>query len=100
MEDQVMALKLSNVDACLMGTGQDQKSETNQKIMSGKCKILYLTPEFLESNVELLETIHEKIGKFTLYAKKHRNRNGTFFILVGIFFKCLYKALLKETYLV
>ena len=32
MEDQVMALKLVNVEACLLGTGQDNQAEVYDKI--------------------------------------------------------------------
>jgi len=67
MEDQVMALKLVNIEACLMGSAQDQRDETNEKIFNGKCKILYLTPEFLQENVSFLEKINDTIGRLKFY---------------------------------
>ncbi len=64
MEDQVMALKLVHIEACLMGSAQDQRDDTFREIFEGKYKILYLTPEFLQENVSFLEKINDQIGNF------------------------------------
>lgn len=62
MEDQVMALKLVNVEACLLGSAQDNQAEIYDKIYSGQCRILYITPEFIDTAKELLESIQQKVG--------------------------------------
>ena len=62
MEDQVMALKLVNVEACLLGTAQDNKNKVTEKLFNGECRIIYLTPECLESSVSMLESLNKKVG--------------------------------------
>ena len=72
MEDQVMALKLVHIEACLMGSAQDKRDDTFREIFEGKYKILYLTPEFLQENVSFLEKINDQIGnfKFTVFLQE------------------------------
>lgn len=54
--------RLVNVEACLLGSAQDNKPKTTEKLLSGECRLLYLTPECLESSLGLLEQINKKVG--------------------------------------
>lgn len=58
-----MALKFVNVEACLLlGSAQDNRSEVERIVLSGKCRVLYITPESLENCSGFLETIDNKVG--------------------------------------
>lgn len=61
MEDQVMSLALLNVEACLLGSAQTDKS-IEENLLEGKYKVVYITPEYIDSSPELLEQINNKIG--------------------------------------
>ncbi|KAG5899645.1 hypothetical protein JTB14_036018 [Gonioctena quinquepunctata] len=57
MEDQVLAMKVANIPACLLGTANSKMSETLAQIRDNKYSLVYLTPEFStgESGIEILE---------------------------------------------
>ena len=61
MEDQVMSLSLLNVEACLLGSAQKEKS-IEENLLEGKYKVVYITPEYIDSSPDLLEALNEKIG--------------------------------------
>jgi werner syndrome ATP-dependent helicase len=62
MEDQVMSLALLNVQACLLGTAQKSNDSTEQDLMDGKYKVLFMTPEHLDSAPDLLKCLNDKLG--------------------------------------
>ncbi len=62
MEDQVMSLALLNVQACLLGTAQKSNDSTEQDLMDGKYKVLFMTPEHLDSAPDLLKSLNDKLG--------------------------------------
>lgn len=59
MEDQVHALQLVNIPACLMGTAQPNK-KIDEDIISGQYRIVYMSPEYVIKS-EGLKLI-EKLG--------------------------------------
>ncbi|KAL3266169.1 hypothetical protein HHI36_010353 [Cryptolaemus montrouzieri] len=63
MEDQVLSLKVANIQACLLGTAQKEKSKVLTQIMEKKYSIIYLTPEFLigESGIALLTEMKKQL---------------------------------------
>ena len=62
MEDQVMSLALLNVQACLLGTAQKSNDSTEQDLKDGKYKVLFITPEHLETAPDLLKSLNEILG--------------------------------------
>ncbi|XP_066261537.1 ATP-dependent DNA helicase RecQ-like [Euwallacea similis] len=45
MEDQVLALKMCNIPACLLGTAQEHTRQIRKEILSNKFRLIYITPE-------------------------------------------------------
>ncbi|XP_013772432.1 uncharacterized protein LOC106457546 [Limulus polyphemus] len=62
MEDQVTALRVANIEACLLGSAQKEKSTVLGDLMSGKYKLLYITPEYATAATEVLDKLHLKVG--------------------------------------
>lgn len=62
MEDQVMSLSLLNVEACLLGSAQKETNSIEQGLVEGKYKVLYITPEYINTSPDLLITIDQKVG--------------------------------------
>ncbi|XP_053434433.1 bifunctional 3'-5' exonuclease/ATP-dependent helicase WRN isoform X2 [Nycticebus coucang] len=60
MEDQVLQLKMSNIPACFLGSAQSKNILNDVK--SGEYRIVYMTPEFCSSNLDLLEQLEANIG--------------------------------------
>ncbi|XP_056635515.1 bifunctional 3'-5' exonuclease/ATP-dependent helicase WRN-like isoform X1 [Diorhabda sublineata] len=46
MEDQVLALTVANIPACLLGTANKEQAKTVEKIGKNYYRLVYLTPEF------------------------------------------------------
>ncbi|XKL69155.1 hypothetical protein PGB90_006924 [Kerria lacca] len=69
MQDQVFSLNMSNISACFLGSAQLSKTKSMDDIISGKCRILYVTPEWCtsESGNEILNQI-KGVRKVTLIA--------------------------------
>ncbi|XP_076348758.1 bifunctional 3'-5' exonuclease/ATP-dependent helicase WRN-like isoform X2 [Tachypleus tridentatus] len=62
MEDQVTSLRVANIQACLLGSAQKEKSTVIGDLMSGKYKLLYITPEYATAVTEVLDKLHMKVG--------------------------------------
>eukprot|EP00070_Physeter_catodon_P004807 XP_007110144.2 Werner syndrome ATP-dependent helicase isoform X3 [Physeter catodon] len=60
MEDQVLQLEMSNIPACFLGSGQSKNVLEDIKL--GKYRIVYITPEFCSSNLDLLQQLQANIG--------------------------------------
>ncbi|XP_072379168.1 bifunctional 3'-5' exonuclease/ATP-dependent helicase WRN-like isoform X2 [Diabrotica undecimpunctata] len=54
MEDQVLALKVANIPACLLGTANRNQANTICEIEENKYRLVYLTPEFCCGDLDLL----------------------------------------------
>ncbi|KAJ8946901.1 hypothetical protein NQ318_008257 [Aromia moschata] len=64
MEDQVLAMQVTNIPACLLGSANTKQKQTIDDIFEGKYTLIYLTPEFCtgEYGKELLRTIHKELS--------------------------------------
>ena len=60
MQDQVMKLNHSGIGAGFLGSAQTAKVRTKKQAISGELKILYVTPEYVENQSEVLLEIHQK----------------------------------------
>ncbi|XP_054990024.1 bifunctional 3'-5' exonuclease/ATP-dependent helicase WRN [Sorex araneus] len=60
MEDQVLQLEMSNIPACFLGSAQSKNVITDLK--SGKYRIVYITPEFCASYLDVLQQLESNIG--------------------------------------
>ncbi|XP_036694664.1 Werner syndrome ATP-dependent helicase isoform X1 [Balaenoptera musculus] len=60
MEDQVLQLEMSNIPACFLGSAQSKNVLEDIKL--GKYRIVYITPEFCSSNLDLLQQLQANIG--------------------------------------
>ncbi|BES87494.1 Werner syndrome, RecQ helicase-like [Nesidiocoris tenuis] len=71
MQDQVLALKVKNIPAALMGTAQKDKSTAMSEMKAGKYRLVYVTPEWCTSDgaVQLLQEMASgQTAKLTLVA--------------------------------
>lgn len=62
MEDQVLSLTSSNINACLLGSAQLAKMKTQQEILQGKYRLVYITPEYASNCIGFLEEVDAQIG--------------------------------------
>ncbi|KAG8188629.1 hypothetical protein JTE90_005982 [Oedothorax gibbosus] len=62
MEDQVMALNVANIGACYLGSSQNNMGKVKEELLQGIHKVIYLTPEFAEGALQLLQTLDKRIG--------------------------------------
>ncbi|KAJ8917869.1 hypothetical protein NQ315_010782 [Exocentrus adspersus] len=64
MEDQVLAMQVSSISACLLGTANKKQKETIEEIFENKYSLVYLTPEFCtgEYGQDLLKTLYAKLS--------------------------------------
>ncbi|XP_070544113.1 bifunctional 3'-5' exonuclease/ATP-dependent helicase WRN-like isoform X2 [Ptychodera flava] len=62
MEDQVLALELSNISACYLGSAQSEMVKVKQGIMNGHYRVVYLTPEFASVATDLLRDLQQRVG--------------------------------------
>lgn len=67
MEDQVQALHALSIPATLLGTAQKDNSVLT-RILRGEYRLVYVTPERLASDTDLLLDIHEATGSLTAIA--------------------------------
>lgn len=69
MQDQVMKLKHSGIGAGFLGSAQTAKVRTKNQAINGELKILYVTPEYVENQLEVLLEIHRQCpGGFVCFA--------------------------------
>uniref|UniRef100_T1JAJ4 DNA 3'-5' helicase n=1 Tax=Strigamia maritima TaxID=126957 RepID=T1JAJ4_STRMM len=62
MEDQVLALTVSNIPAGFLGSAQKNSRDLKDELFKGKIRVLYLTPEFVEADTQFLQTLNLEIG--------------------------------------
>lgn len=67
MEDQVRGLAAANIPACFLGSAQSRQDQVVNDLLAGEYRVLYITPEFAESNLSLPKTLDERVG-ITLFA--------------------------------
>ncbi|XP_042194534.1 Werner syndrome ATP-dependent helicase homolog [Callorhinchus milii] len=60
MEDQVLQLKMSNIEACFLGSSQSENVYADLKM--GQYKVVYMTPEFCSVSTLLLKELNDKVG--------------------------------------
>uniref|UniRef100_A0A803TDC6 DNA 3'-5' helicase n=1 Tax=Anolis carolinensis TaxID=28377 RepID=A0A803TDC6_ANOCA len=60
MEDQVLQLEMSGVQACLLGSAQSKNIRGD--IKAGHYRVVYITPEFCSGNLTWLEELDQTIG--------------------------------------
>ncbi|XP_030753566.1 Werner syndrome ATP-dependent helicase-like [Sitophilus oryzae] len=64
MEDQVLSLNTSNIPACLLGTAQQNQTQTIREIFEHKYSLIYLSPEYSTGDygIDLLKDMHKKLN--------------------------------------
>lgn len=62
MEDQVLAMNVANIRACYLGTAQTNKKEVLSHLLNGDYRLLYITPEFAETSINLLNKLNNQVG--------------------------------------
>lgn len=67
MEDQVLSLKASNIEACLLGSALKNKAEVYSDMFANRYRVIYVTPEFVDSCLDILMTLKDRAG-ITLFA--------------------------------
>lgn len=63
MEDQVLALNLSNIPACFLGSSQSNRT-IQKDVIDGQYRIVYLTPEYTtgDNGIMLLKCLEKKLS--------------------------------------
>lgn len=59
MEDQVLALSIANISACLLGSAQTDRN-IEQDVLDGKYQIVYASPEYITIHTDYLKKFHTK----------------------------------------
>nr|XP_022305498.1 Werner syndrome ATP-dependent helicase-like isoform X1 [Crassostrea virginica] len=63
MQDQVMGLKAANIEACFLGSAQENSTQVCHDLKRGKYRVLYITPEYASSaGVTHLKEIDKEVG--------------------------------------
>ncbi|KAK3085971.1 hypothetical protein FSP39_011454 [Pinctada imbricata] len=62
MQDQVLSLKAANIDACFLGSAQENSAAIKREMMSGKYRVVYLTPELASVSTTMLEELNSRVG--------------------------------------
>ncbi|ELU08558.1 hypothetical protein CAPTEDRAFT_162090 [Capitella teleta] len=62
MQDQVLSLKSVNVEACFLGSAQEETANVKHRLLAGEYRVVYLTPEFVESSSTLISTLDKNVG--------------------------------------
>ncbi|XP_068210386.1 ATP-dependent DNA helicase RecQ-like [Palaemon carinicauda] len=62
MQDQVLALQASNIEACFLGSAQTNKSNIYSDMFAGRYRVIYVTPEFIEACTDILVTLNQRKG--------------------------------------
>ncbi|XP_045583670.1 ATP-dependent DNA helicase RecQ [Procambarus clarkii] len=67
MQDQVLALKASNIEACYLGSALKNKGEVYSDMFTGRYRVIYVTPEFVDACSDVLATL-KKRADISLFA--------------------------------
>ncbi len=51
------AMRVVNIPACLLGSAQANKSDVYDQISDGSVRIVYATPEFVDSSLDMLSNV-------------------------------------------
>ncbi|XP_074659227.1 bifunctional 3'-5' exonuclease/ATP-dependent helicase WRN-like [Tubulanus polymorphus] len=62
MEDQVLGLRVMNIEANFLGSAQNDNIAVKNDALNGVYRIIYMTPEMVETAPDFLERLHSKIG--------------------------------------
>lgn len=63
MQDQVMGLQAANIEACFLGSAQENSTQVRQDLKRGKYRVLYITPEYASSGgVNHLKDLDRDVG--------------------------------------
>ncbi|KAL3831994.1 hypothetical protein ACJMK2_023678 [Sinanodonta woodiana] len=64
MQDQVQGLQVANIEACFLGSAQENSRQVKEDMLNGKFRVVYITPEFAAaSGVEsMLQELNAKVG--------------------------------------
>lgn len=60
MEDQVMALTIANIPACLLGSAQTDRN-IEQNILDGQYQVVYAAPEYIVRHTDFLAKLRPKL---------------------------------------
>ncbi|KAI8774726.1 Werner syndrome ATP-dependent helicase isoform X1 [Biomphalaria glabrata] len=62
MEDQVHGLKASNIEACFLGSAQENTTQIKKELFSGHYRLVYVTPEYAISAIEDFKRLDANVG--------------------------------------
>ncbi|VDI63487.1 Hypothetical predicted protein [Mytilus galloprovincialis] len=62
MQDQVLGLKVANIEACLLGSAQENTGQVLKDLYKGKYRLVYITPEFVSAGMDKLDKLHNTVG--------------------------------------
>ncbi|XP_021374191.1 Werner syndrome ATP-dependent helicase-like isoform X2 [Mizuhopecten yessoensis] len=62
MQDQVMRLKVANIEACFLGSAQKNMAQIKTEMMRGKYRLVYITPEFADAATDVLHNLDRAVG--------------------------------------
>ncbi|XP_061186116.1 bifunctional 3'-5' exonuclease/ATP-dependent helicase WRN-like isoform X2 [Saccostrea echinata] len=63
MQDQVMGLKAANIEACFLGSAQENSGQVLHDLRRGKYRIVYITPEYASgTGVSCLTDLDREVG--------------------------------------
>ncbi|GFR90512.1 Werner syndrome ATP-dependent helicase-like protein [Elysia marginata] len=62
MQDQVHNLKASNIEACFLGSAQDNMGQVKDAMFRGKYRIVYVTPEYASTAIDQFKKLDQNIG--------------------------------------
>lgn len=62
MQDQVHNLKASNIEACFLGSAQDNMRQIKDDMFRGKYRIVYVTPEYASTAIDQFKRLDQNIG--------------------------------------
>ena len=62
MEDQVLALQLLGIPACLLGSAQARPKVVRQELLERKYRLLYVSPEYAVENMDFLRELSSSVG--------------------------------------
>ncbi|XP_060081553.1 bifunctional 3'-5' exonuclease/ATP-dependent helicase WRN-like [Ylistrum balloti] len=62
MQDQVLGLKAANIEACFLGSAQQNMTQIKHEMMRGKYRLVYITPEFASAATDILHNLDKSVG--------------------------------------
>lgn len=60
MQDQVLALKMSSIPSCLLGSAQTDRTILD-KVLDGEFRIVYVSPEYITGHLELVDKLSSRL---------------------------------------